>query len=439
MPYRGYFALNGVEIANSSRAIAHLGTQTPPTDYGLWTSTSPTDCGLVESETPGLWVIPTSSSAVSTGLYTPPNGARRVGPGLFADGACWGPPAICASCRTHVNYDDSWEGLRAFLSDDDYRPELAPWYTTEQPESGEFGGVWVMKVTGLDSTPVERLITQTVGDGAVAGPHRDMSRTVTFEALILACTNAGAEFGLNWLTCLLRSTTDNIDTVLRYLRASPQDSGADPATLVREAHGVVLTKAPEIADRIVTTSGNHQHGNMYRITWEMTVLSPYAYLPADTFDVVWGRVTRQPINWIHAADCAKPETCLNMPVLFSTDCVPEEIPVLKTPPPVCGGCLPVSAIDKYSFRVPMDDQPFHCRQTAVSMVFTNTGEDPLTLQAFFRVCGTDVRCEDNQWPLQIAGLPPGAALYLDGITGRYKAFYDERWHRPVGIVGTPNG
>jgi hypothetical protein len=155
--------------------------------------------------------------------------------------------------------------------------------------------------------------------------------------------------------------------------------------------------------------------------------------------VAWDFVSHQPVNWIHAADCKKPETCEDMPVLFSTECEPEKIPVINTPPPVCGGCLPVSAIEKYTYRVPTMDYAFRCRDTAVSLVVRNTGTTNLSLQAFWRVCSADVRCEDNQWPLQIAGLPPSATLYLDGITGRYWVDYDSRRRRPVGIVGTPNG
>lgn len=436
MTFRGYFALNNVEIVNSSRAAAHLGRSTPTTD-SVFTGTA-ASCALTQvSGRDGLYTIPAGAVEVSPGLYRPPNGSRRFGPGLFTVGPCWGPASICADCGTRIQHDDTWDGLADFLGDDEYRPELAPWYTTELPESGEFGGVWVMSVTGLDVTPIERSVTETVSNGGVASPHRDTSRTLTFEALLIACTNAGLEYGLNWLCCQLRETTDNTDTKLRYLNAHPGGSEADPALLLRELSGVVLTRAPEVQESIAT--GTAPQATMYRVTWDMTALNPYAYLPSVSFDVDWDQITRQPINWIHAADCNKPETCVDMPVMFSADCVPEEIPNVQTPPPVCGGCLPVGGIDKYSFRVPTMDYPFRCRETSVTMTVRNTGDTPLSLQGFWRVCSADVRCEDNQWPIQIAGLPPAAELTLDGITGRYWAYYDGRYRRPVGIVGTPNG
>ncbi|MHC9292062.1 hypothetical protein ACRCUN_06315 [Mycobacterium sp. LTG2003] len=484
MSYRGWFKLNGAEIANTARVTAHLGREVPTSDAGMWgpepipgpafpedpgvdglydPEDLPPDgegllpvgelegdgglypvvplgpCELIEVSA-GLYEIPASSEEISTGLWSPPEGSRRFGPGLMEiDGTCWGPAAICSSCSDIVSYDDSWPGLREFLGDMVYRPELAPWYSTELPESGEFGGVWVMSVDGLGATPVERPITQMAGAGAAAGPHRDASRTVTFEALLIACTHAGVEYGMDWLSCRLRDTTDNTTSTLRYLAASPSYSAVDPATLVREVHGVVLTKEPRIVQEYNAEARQHQQATMYRISWEMAVLSPYAYLPAVRVPVDWDEVTRQPINWIHAADCAKPETCEDMPVMFSTECVPEEIAVVTTPPPVCGGCLPVGEIDKYSFRVPTMDYAFRCRETAVTTIIRNTGERSLTLQAFWRECGSDIRCEDNLWPLQVSGLPAGAELVLDGITSRFWANYDERVRRVVGVVGTPNG
>ncbi|CAA0078265.1 Uncharacterised protein [Mycolicibacterium vanbaalenii] len=483
--FRGFFSLNGIEIANSSRVVAHLGRDEPVSDAGMFGGDQiPTQvlvedppgsglyvpetdedapllydtgdmvadedglypltlgpCGLPEADDYlDLYEIPGSSTELRPGLWSPPDGARRYGPGLMVvDGTCWGAAAICESCAVTVAYDDSWPGLQEFLDDPVYRPELAPWYSVELPESGEFGGVWVMKVDGWGAAPVERPITQMAGPGAVAGPHRDASRTLTFDALLIGCTNAGVVYGLQWLSCLLRDTNTMSDSVLRYLAASPQGSGVDPASLLRDAHGAVLTRSPRVTEQFVTTRGPNQQANVFRVQWELTVLSPYAYFPAVTLDADWDEIARQPVNWVHAADCTKPDTCLDMPVLFSTECVPEQIAVINTPPPVCGGCLPVGEIDKYSYRVPTMDYAFRCRETAVTTIIRNTGESSLTLQAFWRICGTDIRCEDNRWPLQVSGLPAGAELVLDGISGRYWAYYDGRRHKVKGVVGTPHG
>lgn len=438
MAFRGYFSLDGVELANSSRTVAHLGTEVPTADMGVLVDPT-AKCDLTPYS-PGLWLIPASSAQTSDGLWTPPNGSRRFGPGLMLiDGECWGPVALCPGCRDVVTYDDSWQGLQTLLGDPLYRPELAPWYSAEEPDSAEFGGVWVMRVDGLGPTPVERTVTQLVGSGAVAGPSRDAGRTLTFDALLIACTNAGVEYGLRWLACRLRRTADADDGVLRYLAASPSYSQVNPSALMREVHGTVLTAAPAVTESFSPGGRKNQQGTVYRVTWEMATLSPYAYMPSVEVPVDWDEIVRQPVNWIHAADCYLPETCQDMPVLFALDCVPEEIAVIVTPPPVCGGCLPVGEIDQYTFRVPTMDYAFSCRETAVSLSITNTGERDLTAQFFWRYCNTDIRCEDNQFPLQVTGLPPGAELILNGINGRFHVNYDERARRPVGMVATPNG
>lgn len=440
MTFRGYFSIDGVEIANSSRVIAHLGSEVPTTDVGLLVDPEAL-CGLVEDETyEGLYTIPSSSSEVTDGLWTPPNGARRFGHGLMeVSGECWGPVALCPGCKDLLAYDDTWPDLQSFLGDPLYRPELAPWYSSEVPESAEFGGIWIMGIEGLGPTPVERTITQMVGSGATASPARDSGRTLTFDALLVACTNAGLEYGLQWLACSLRRTNNTTDAVLRYLNASPSLSNADPSGMIREVYGAVMTSSPVVSESFAPGSARNQQGTMYRVTWEMATLSPYAYLPPVVVPVEWDEITRQPVNWIHAADCGLPETCIDMPVLFAPDCVPEEIEVVNTPPPVCGGCLPVGEIDKYSFRVPTMEYAFGCRETAASLSITNNGEHNLTMQVFWRYCNADVRCEDNLFPLQVNQLPPGAELVLNGISGRFHVNYDERTRRPVGIVGTPNG
>lgn len=442
MAFRGYMTLNGAELTNSSRVVEHLGGVIPTLDAAVFGSVD--DCTLVESpDHPGLYELPPECVELRPGLFTPPPGSKLYGSGLVeVDGTCWVEPGACglAECLSLITYDDTWPGLREWLdAEGDYRVELAPWYSSRIPESGEFAGVWLMDIKGFGPTPVSRTITESVGNGGIAGPHRDTSRSLTFEALLIGCTNAGLEYGLEWLACQLRRTKDRSDSILRYFNAHPSHTAADPDDLVRETHGVVLTKAPEVTQQIVTGGKAHQQATVYRVSWEMAVLSPYAYLPQVTIPVIWDTITTKRVNWVHAADCEQPYTCLDMPVMFSTDCAPEEISVVSTPPPSCGGCMPVCAMLQHSFIVPSRDLPYRCRETAVGIEITNKSASSLSLQAFWRVCGSDVRCENSLFPLQVSGLPPATSLTLDAVTGRYWTNYDSRRWRPIGIVGTPTG
>ena len=479
MTFRGFFALDNVEFANSSRVSAHLGRSTPTQDLeafgrpdyaltevsrglfaipddcqetlsgGLFTPPRGAqlvsqglnivgdDCGLTEVSR-GLFAIPSESIEVSDGLFTPPYGSRKVTPGLMAvDRRCAEASKLCG-CRLTVEVDDSWVGLQYFLNHPAYHPELAPWYTTEFPESAEFGGVWVLKVDGLDVTPVDRKVTEMAGHGGVAGVHRGTSRTIRFEAVLVACTSAGLQYGLGWLNCRLRAATDDDGAVLTFLAAHPGRSEVDPVKLWREARSVVLTKAPEITE--ATGDGvPNQQATIYRVTWEMVACSPYTYLPALTVPVEWDSITTQPVNWAHDANCTRPESCSTMPVLFSADCTPEMLPEVTTPPPVCGGCLPVGGLESHLFHIPAVSAPMRCRSSAVSVSITNTGKTPLSLQAFFAPAAANPACEDTWFPIQVNGLLPGATVNLDGVSGRFHAVYKGVKRRPIGVVGTPSG
>lgn len=439
MTFRGYFALNGVEFANSSRVSAHLGKTIPQNDGQVFSSTAlRADAGECDPPVVDGGLAPVTSAEISTHLYYPPTGAERVSPGLATIDQCWDHPPMCG-CRLKVVVDDSWSGLQEFMEHPTYRVELAPWHNRLYPESREFAGVWVTKVSGLDTTPISRKVTEMTGSGGVAGIHRDATRTISFEAVLIACTSAGLQYGLNWLACQLNAATALEGATLDYLAAHPGRSAVDPNTLWRESHGVVLTKALDVADASGGGTGRDQQATLYRVTWEMTAASPYSYRPATTLVVDWDTVTHQPVNWVHDTGCERPDSCADMPILFSTNCVPELLPEVTSPPPVCGGCLPVGGLESFKYHLPTMVAPERCRQSAVSVTITNTGTEPLSLQGFFRPTSEDTRCEDTWFPLQINGLVPGAVIHLDGISGRFHAVYDGLKRRPVGVVGTPTG
>lgn len=529
MAYRGAFFLNGIEISNTARLVAHLGQTVPTSDVGvlvrdddaaqLWEDPPGSDLwsGYVRETSPGLYspedltggdglytpvappagvgdedpadsglfTIPSYVAEVTPegfystegftewfdglfynvdpnqasgclltaafdrlyempetagrvgNLWSPPDGSRRYSRGILQAGPCWSEvPTL--GCGPRVVRDDSWTGQREWLKDTIYRPELAPWYSIRYPASAEFAGVWVTDVKGLDATPTARKVSELVGSGGVAGPHRDIPRKVTFEALLIASSNAGLEHGLKWLTCQIRDTADKEDSVLRYFAAHPQHTRATPSSLVRELHGVVMTQEPQVQEPRGTRGPNEQ-ATVYKVRWELTAASPYAYMPTVEMQLDWDSITYNPTNWMHGADCESPDNCVDMPVLFSATCVPEVIEVVSSPPPVCGGCMPVCGVEQFVARVPTLRDPVNCRETAVSVDVINNSLDPLTLQCYWRVCGTDIRCEDERWPFQIAGLPGKATLTMDAISGQYWATLGGKVHRPRGILGTKTG
>lgn len=535
MAYRGFFALNDYEFANSSRVVSHLNVETPLSDVGLirpigrslkedpigsglyipasdeigytksgafpiefafpWASDvdnvkflslgsglydvqpwdfniveTPPDsglyttgeCGLVEHSNL-LYEIPSTSQLATghRGLYTIPDGGVLYSSGLIqVEDGCWSKTKACTGCRPRISYDDSWPGLAEFRQDGVYRIQTSPWHSVERPESEEFLGVWMMDATGLGPITVQRNLTELIGPGSVPDRNHDASRTITFDALLLACTNSGLEYGMEWLTCQLRQAAVSDDSVLQFLSSHPSHSSADPEELVREVRNVVLTKSPEIRESVGAGPGPNQQATMYRVSWEMTATNPYVYLPPITFPANWDDIYTQTISWVHGVGCIKPAGCDDFPTLFSKTCIPEVINLPSQPPPVCGGCMPLSTIETRVYNVPTVSYPRHCNETAVNVIVKNlSGRAPLTMQSYWQRCATNPLCEDHRFPLQISGLPANFDLMLSAVDGRFwaegythpgtkplvknnvrpsGAYQRKRW-RPVGIVGTPSG
>lgn len=370
--FRGWLAVDGIEVANSSRVVSHL----------------------------------------------------------------TGPDPMPCACNLTVSYDDSWTGLEEALNNGPYVITSAPWYDPARPESAEFAGVWIMSAEGFDSVQMAREITESVCAGGSAGVARDTTQKLAFSALVVACTNAGAEYGRNWLACQLRRANVNGGVLLDYYKAHPEDTAATAASLRRVRHSVVLTQPPTVVD-LSGKGGSHQHrqASVYRVEFELTALNPYAYGTKTVVPVVWDSTGLESIEWAHAPDCTDTAAC-DLPTIYNADCSPPNIPIAPAVIPTCGGCLPLCQIERRAVQIP--SMPGSCETTVVSVRVTNTGAVPLTVIMYWQPCGSTEQC-DRVYPLQVSGLPVGTTAVADSITGRPYADVGGIPHRQVGIVSTPTG
>ena len=381
MAFRGYFALNGQEMANSSRLIAHMRPTVPAEDGDT--------ASMME----------------------------------------------CA-CEVSVPYDDSWTGLRAAIGDDPYVIANAPWYDAARPESAEFAGVWVMDCSGFDSVPVQRDVADAICAGGVASRARDTARTLTFSALVVACTNAGARYGMNWLSCVLRQANARGGVDLEFYKAHPEDTAASPESLRRALYGCVLTQAPTVVDLSGKGGGaRHRQASIFRVEWEMVATNPYLYGASSALGVAWDTTEEEPIEWAHAPDCEDTASC-GLPTIYNADCVPPTVPIASAVIPSCGGCLPICEIERRTWELPT--QLGACDDTVVTVRVTNDGEDPLTVVMYWQPCGSTEQC-DRVAPLQVSGLQTDHTVVADSVTGRPFVSVDGVPHRQVGIVSTPSG
>lgn len=367
--------------------------------------------------------------------------SSRVVDHLTAPSLSTDPGAGCG-CTAQVQYDDSWPGLRAWLGDGAGRYEIpdAPWYSASVPASAEFAGVWVMGVEGLDATPVEREVTELIGRGGMAAPHRDPSRPITVTALVVGCTNAGARFGLSWLSRALRQTRGPGGGRLDFLAAHPSGTGTEPEALRRESHGVVLTAAPTVVDVSGMGGGaEHRQASVMRVEWEMIATNPLVYRPViedrePSQDGGWKLI---PIEWVHEAECTDP-TGADLPVLFAPGCEPAQVTVPAAPVPQCGGCLPVCGLNRTRYQVVQPSDSFGTGAVSLQLTWPGSRPDPMSATIYLRPIGsTDPTLEVGH--TQISGLPPGGTLVLDAITGRPTITIDGILRQHTGIVTTPSG
>ncbi|MGW5514243.1 sugar transferase [Nocardia africana] len=346
-----------------------------------------------------------------------------------------------AQCRcsspVDIRYDDSWPDLGVFLGDEQpYLLTNAPWYDPAIPQSEEFLGVWLTSTDGFGPAPVDRAIADALGAGGVVGPHRDKARGLAFEAILIGCTNAGVTYGQEWLACRLRDATSLSGTTLEYLAAHPEDSAADPELLRRVMSRVVLTRELRETKSYGTRGRKHRQGAVKIVGWEMGVLDPYVYGPETSRIVVWNSSVTEAIEWAHAPDCDNPASCSEIPVLASATCVPATVDVSPVQPPVCAGCIPLCSVQTRVAQLP-SAQGVMCRDETVTLTVT-AGAEPVSVNFWLRPCGSTALCDRTGF-LSLAGLPAGGTIVADSMLGRPYGVVDGQQVRQSGIVHTPSG
>lgn len=381
MAFRGYFLLNGEELSNTSRVVAHMSPTAPVRDDEL--------ASVME----------------------------------------------CA-CEVRVPYDDSWTGLQAAVGDDPYILANAPWYNAARPESSEFAGIWVMEVNGFDSVPIQRDVAEAICAGGVAARARDTARVISFSALVIACTNAGARYGVDWLTCILRQANAPGGVDLEFYKAHPEDTAATDTSLRRSMFGVVLTSSPNVVEFSGKGKGNrHRQASIFRVEWEMVATTPYMYGASSLVPVLWDTTVTESITWAHAPDCTDSASC-GLPTIYNAECIPPTVAITAATVPTCGGCLPICEIERRTWELPTVIGA--CDDTVITVRVTNNGDDPLTVIMYWQPCGSTESC-DRVSPLQISGLATDQTVVADSVTGRPYVDVGGVPHRQVGIVSTPTG
>lgn len=75
----------------------------------------------------------------------------------------------------------------------------APWVDPNNPDSLQFYGYYPLDVNGIEDSTRTSTVVESLSDGGVPGRLRNTTRTIVFNGLILAGTEAAAAYGMRWL------------------------------------------------------------------------------------------------------------------------------------------------------------------------------------------------------------------------------------------------
>lgn len=186
-----------------------------------------------------------------------------------------------------VGTDDSWPLLPWLLGrDGEYTlPHLdddCPWRDPVEPASAEFAGVWPMQITGLDADPVTREVIEAASDGGGVGPLRIPPRTVTVEALLLAKTPAGLQYGKGWLNSVLLQHEPQRLTFLASAPAVDGRMGQEHVMAVgmdemRMLSSVSLTGQVEVEEDFSPWVEENRGATAARVSFELTAGVPWVW------------------------------------------------------------------------------------------------------------------------------------------------------------------
>lgn len=177
----------------------------------------------------------------------------------------------------------------------------APWYSADEPLSGDVAGLLIENITGLGPAPIERTTMERLGHGSVLGRSKYTARTIVVTGAVLARTTEAAEWYVSWLADRLRD--DPCDAGRRcaghdlcFYASCPQDGdGCNPneeepasyatrlAAYARTLHRAALFSGPEILDRVSRGACDDPEGyELIRLQFSLLVADPFAYAPAST-------------------------------------------------------------------------------------------------------------------------------------------------------------
>lgn len=368
---------------------------------------------------------------------------------------CYAGTEIANSARSHayaVNglkphtmtvKDCGCADLGAMLGDGAYRrPDLdspaPPWVDPLDVDSYEFGGLIITRLDGIDSAPVDRPVTNRLGDGAVPGRRRYGPRVITVTGVLIGSSCCGIAYGQRWLNSVLAGSQGCGDSGcggddLNYLDCCPEicedaasftSYAACAAPYWRTLRDVVLTSEVQVISEIGGGCECCQGCPAREVTFQLTA-GPWAFRePVEVADCV---TFPEPVDddvcevWSTDPDCLSDEAACAaaapMPCPLDPACPVPVVPELPLPSNRCQ-CDPVAGRVRLCIDVPAGVAPAWF--DAVPVITIKAGDLPLRsvrIRFYSNPLGLDVEQLDACGfcaELNVSYLPASASLLLDG-------------------------
>lgn len=161
----------------------------------------------------------------------------------------------------------------------------APWYDANIAASGEFSGLLLLGVSGIDDRPTSRAVSQSVTGGGGFGRQRIAPRTMVCSGVLLGQTCCGVAYGLRWLGQALDGcatpTCDGGDMEVFDCCPSEELSSVQMATHLRTLRRVALTQGPTVTRRAGEGCQGGCTADVLFVEFILTAAQPWLWTPLD--------------------------------------------------------------------------------------------------------------------------------------------------------------
>lgn len=260
-------------------------------------------------------------------------------------------------------------------------PEVdpAPWFDPSDPRSARFAGLWIEQVDGLLDSPLERSVTERVGDGGTVSCARAGTKTLTVTGWLFAQDECGADYGMLWLRSALlgaRCSGCNGDDLCLFACCPDPDNGegegegedSGVVDQLRTLTNAALISGPNILRRAPVDQGCVTGARpVYQVEFQL-VTSPFFWRsPVPVLEASeWPEPTGDEdcnITWVDDPGC-DPDApdCLPGSNVPMPGCAPDPLcPPPPAPPRVPAAttscvCLPLKVV-RQCFDIPADLVP----------------------------------------------------------------------------------